>query len=163
MSAMKALAGLALALLLAGCGFQLRGQAELPFDTLHIDGPAGSQVTTQLRRYVRSGSNVRLVDEPKEAKATLQVLSEHREKQILSLSTAGRVSEYALNYRVSFRVYDKTGNLIEPTTVSLRRAISFSDSQAIQRESEELLLYRDMQNDAVQQIMRRLEAVRPAA
>ena len=160
---MRTLAALFLTFALAACGWQLRGQAQLPFETLHVAGPAGSPVTTQLRRYVSSGSGVKLVDEPKEARATLQVISEVREKQILSLSTGGRVSEYALNYRVSFRLYDKTGNLIEPTTVSLRRAISFSDSQAIQRETEEQLLYRDMQNDAVQQILRRLEAVRPAA
>lgn len=161
---MRLLATLALILALAGCGWQLRGQAQLPFDTLYISGASGAgTVATQLRRYLRGGSNVQVVDDPKEAKATLQVISEQREKQILSLSTGGRVSEYALNYRVSFRLYDKTGNLIEPTTVSLRRAISFSDSQAIQRETEEQLLYRDMQNDAVQQILRRLEAVRPTA
>ena len=161
---MRTLATLFLTLALAACGWQLRGQAQLPFETLYVDGGASATgIATQLRRYLRGGSSVKLVDEPKEARATLQVISELREKQILSLSTGGRVSEYALNYRVSFRLYDKTGNLIEPTTVSLRRAISFSDSQAIQRETEEQLLYRDMQNDAVQQILRRLEAVRPAA
>ena len=38
------------ALLLAGCGFQLRGSAMLPFNTLYVDAPSSSLFATQLRR-----------------------------------------------------------------------------------------------------------------
>jgi LPS-assembly lipoprotein len=36
----------------------------------------------------------------------------------------------------------------------------FSESHALARESEEEMLYRDMQTDLVQQVMRRLAAIK---
>ena len=80
-----------IAMTLAGCGFHLRGQANLPFETMYINGPAS--FTTPLSRSVRAGSTTRLVTNPKEAEVTLQILGEARERSILSLSGAGRVQE----------------------------------------------------------------------
>jgi LPS-assembly lipoprotein len=40
------------------------------------------------------------------------------------------------------------------------RDISFSDERVLAKEQEEALLYRDMQNDMVQQIMRRMAAAK---
>ena len=91
-------------LTLAGCGFQLRGAANLPYETLHVAAATTSTFATQVRRAVTSGSQTRVVDNPKEAQATLHVLGEAREKSILSLSGGGRVREYQLRYRVSYRV-----------------------------------------------------------
>jgi LPS-assembly lipoprotein len=41
----------------------------------------------------------------------------------------------------------------------LRRDYSFNDQEQLSKESEEALLYRDMQTDAVQQLLRRLQAI----
>ncbi|MBL8458521.1 MAG: hypothetical protein JNM92_04090, partial [Zoogloea sp.] len=38
--------------------------------------------------------------------------------------------------------------------------LAFDDSQVLAKEQEEILLYRDMQGDLVQQLMRRLSAAR---
>ena len=91
----------------AGCGFQLRGAANLPYDTLHVAAAPTSTFATQLRRAVTSGSQTKVVANPKEAQATLHVLGEVREKSILSLSGGGRVREYQLRYRLQYRVADK--------------------------------------------------------
>ena len=48
---------LAAALLLAGCGFQLRGQAALPFESLHVSGPL--VFANQIARSVRASSHGR--------------------------------------------------------------------------------------------------------
>ena len=70
--------------------------------------------------------------------------------------------EYQLRYRVGFSVVDGKGReWIAPDEITLTRDISFND-QVLAKESEELLLYRDMQTDMVQQLMRRLAAVRTA-
>lgn len=151
---------LVLALLLGACGFHLRGAAQLPFQTLYVDG-GGSQISTDLQRALRHGSNVTVVATPAEAQAVLQVVGESREKRILSLSAAGRVSEYVLFYRLSFRLHDGKGQALLPVqALELKRDISFSDTQLLAKEQEEVLLYRDMQNDAVQQVIRRLNAVK---
>jgi len=146
---------LLLVLTLAGCGFQLRGSASLPFDSIYIDG-AGSEMGVELARAIRP-TQTRVVDSPDEAQAILQIVSQGREKQILTLSTAGRVSEYRILYRVGFRVRGKDGRELLPLQqIELRREITFNDAQTLAKESEEGLLYRDMQTDAVQQILRRL-------
>lgn len=150
---------LAAALLVAGCGFHLRGAAELPFKSIYIDAPPASVFATQLRRVINASSDTRIVENPKEAEVVLQLLDERREKEILSLSGAGRVSEYLLRYRVTFRVLDKKQREVVPTSqISLRREVTYNVEQALAESAEEELLYRDMQNDAVQQILRRLQA-----
>ena len=153
------------AFLLSSCGFQLRGTATLPFNTLYVDAPTASLFATQLRRVIGFGSQTRITNNQAEADATLQVVSELREKEILSLSAGGRVRELQLRYRVQYLVYDKNkAPIAPPGEILLRRDYSFNDQEQLSKESEEALLYRDMQADAVQQLIRRLQAAaRPAA
>jgi LPS-assembly lipoprotein len=149
------------ALLLSACGFQLRGTATLPFSTLYVQAAPASQFATQLKRAVRAGSGTRIADRPEQAEVILQIMNELQEKQILSLGGGGRVSEYQLRYRVSFRLTDsKNREHIPASEIVLRRDYSFSDDQALSKESEEALLYRDMRTDAVSQLVRRLQAAK---
>jgi LPS-assembly lipoprotein len=164
---MRAVLALSLAALLAGCGFQLRGTAALPFDTLYMPATASPGVALDLKRNILSGTQTKVVDDPKQAEALLEFAQETREKHILSLAATGRVREYQLRYRVAFRVHDgKGGEYLPLNTVQLNRDITFNDSEVLAKEAEETLLYRDMQQDMVQQIMRRLAAAqkpKPAA
>lgn len=143
---------------LSACGFQLRGNASLPFDSLYVEG--GQDIAVDLQRAIRP-TTTKVTDNAQEAQAVLQILSESREKRILTLSSTGRVNEFRLLYRVDFKVIDKAGReLLKQQQVELRRDITFNDSQTLAKESEEALLYRDMQSDAVQQIFRRMSAIR---
>jgi LPS-assembly lipoprotein len=152
---------LAVSLSLTACGFQLRGSAPLPFQSIYVQAAPASQFATLLKRAVRSGSGARVVDQPGEAEVVLQVLNELQEKQILSLGGGGRVSEFQLRYRVFYRLTDsKNREHIPATEILLKRDFSFSDEQALSKESEEALLYRDMRSDAVQQMVRRLQAAK---
>lgn len=144
---------------LCACGFQLRGQTTLPFETLYV--PAMGTVSTALKRNIIASTNTRLVDNTKEAQAILTVLAESQEKSILNLNSAGRVREYQLSYRYRFRVVDTKGLEFLPTSeIVLTREITFNDSVVLAKESEEALLYRDMQSDMVQQVLRRLSAAK---
>ena len=152
------------ALLLSSCGFHLRGQAALPFDTLYIDAPQSSVFAIQVRRVIGAGSRTRVTNNPSEADATLKVLHELREKEILSLSAGGRARELQLRYRVQYQVVDRNKNLLAPPSeILLRRDYSFNDQAQLSKDSEEGLLYRDMENDAAQQLIRRLQAAAKAA
>jgi len=146
-------------LLVAGCGFQLRGTADLPFDTVYVPGTTTSGIALDLARNIEAGTNAKVVSDPKAADAILQFSGEAREKEILSLTGTGRVREFRLRYRVGFRVIDGKGNeYIPQSTLELTRDITFNDSEVLAKENEEQLLYRDMQGDMVQQILRRLQA-----
>ena len=145
--------------LLAGCGFHLRGQVALPYSTLHISGPSASSVSNSLKRVLRS-SGARLVDRQEDAELTLVILSDVREKSILSLSAAGRAQEYELRQRLSYRIITAAEPDLPAGEILSQRSISFSDAQVLAKESEENLLYRDMENDVVQQLLRRLQAAK---
>ena len=152
---------LLLALLLSACGFQLRGSAALPFDTLYMPNTTGG-IALDLKRNIQSGTRTTVVDDPKTAEAVLDFTQEIREKIILSLAATGRVREYQLRYRVGFRVHDgKGGDFLPVNTVQLTRDISFNDSDVLAKETEEQLLYRDMQFDMVQQVMQRIARSQP--
>jgi LPS-assembly lipoprotein len=152
---------LAAAMLMASCGFQLRGTAALPFNSMYVQAASTSVFAIQLKRAVVSGSGARITERPEQAEVILQILSELQEKQILSLSGGGRVSEYQLRYRVSFRLTDsKNREHIPMSEIVLRRDYTYNDSQVLATESEEALLYRDMRNDAVSQLVRRLQAAK---
>jgi len=152
---------IAAAALLAGCGFQLRGQASLPFETFYI--PGSTPLAIELRRNISASSKTRLVDSPEKAQAVLAFTDEQRDKTILTFTSAGKVNEFRLRYRVGFRVTDSTSaQVFLPTSeIQLTRDMSFNDAQVIAKEAEEQLLFRDMQTDMVQQIMRRLVAAHP--
>ena len=151
------------AISLAACGFQLRGSTSLPFETLYI--PSNTSVGVELKRNVAASTATRLVNTTQEAQAQLIFTQDLREKVILSLNTAGRVREFQLRHRVGFRVIDGRGREYLPLNeIVLTRDVSFNDAQVLAKEAEESLLYRDMQNDMVQQILRRLGGARaPAA
>jgi len=149
-----------LALLLAGCGFRLRGTAEVPFESVYVPG-ATSGIALDLKRNIQAGTKARVVDDPKAADAVLQFTEETRQKEILSLTGTGRVREFQLRYRVGFRVHDGKGTeYVPPSTIQLTRDVTFNDTEILAKEQEEQLLFRDMQTDMVQQIMRRLAAAK---
>lgn len=151
------------ALSLAGCGFQLRGTADLPFKTIYMPPANQPGVALDLRRNIQAGTRTTVVDDPKLAEAVLEFTQESREKVILTIAATGRVREFELQYRVSFRVHDnKGGEFLPSNTVFLKRAVTFNDTDVLAKEREDQQIYRSMESDAVQQIMRRLEtAQRP--
>jgi LPS-assembly lipoprotein len=128
---------LALLLALTACGFQLRGTADLAFKNLYMQG---SKLTINKN------------------------LSEQREQKILSLSGGGKVREFEIIYRVSFRLRSPSSETWGPVqTVENRRDFSYDDSQLLAKEAEEERLLEDMRNAATREIMRLLVVQKPQA
>jgi LPS-assembly lipoprotein len=152
---------LVLTVSLSSCGFHLRGEAPLPFAKMYVSGEASSLTLGQLKQTLASMPHTQLVAKSDQAEANLQIVSEQREKVISALSAAGRVREYELRLRVTFRLTDNKANeLIPSSSIALFRLVSYSDTQILSKGDEEALLYSDMQNDAVQQIVRRVAAAK---
>ncbi len=155
---------LVIAMTLSACGFQLRGQAALPFETIHVEAPGFSPFAKDLERAIRSGSKTRIVASRDQAEAVVQIVGESQEKLILSLSSGGKVREFDLRYRVAYRLTDRTGtDLASPGEIVLRRDMTYDDTEVLAKESEELLLFRDMKTDAIRQMLRRLSVAKPAS
>ncbi|AOY92758.1 hypothetical protein BKK79_13965 [Cupriavidus sp. USMAA2-4] len=147
--------------LLGGCGFHLRGQSDFAFKRLYVGIPANSPMGAELRRTIRGGSDTVVVDDPKQADALLDVLQDSRVKTVLSLTTAGVVREYRLTQRFTFRLRGADGKeLIAPSQMMLTRDLTYNEANTLAKDYEEQQLYRDMQSDIVQQLIRRLASVK---
>ena len=154
-------AGLA-SLLLGGCGFKLRGSQNFSFSTLAVMPNPGGALAVELRRSLGDSVRVLAPDEPLDkAQVVLDILQEQREKTVVGVSSSGQVREFQLRIRLKFRVRNAAGDELTPETeLTQTRDMSFSETAVLAKEAEEVLLYRDMQSDLVQQLMRRLEAIK---
>ncbi|MFO1312601.1 MAG: LPS assembly lipoprotein LptE [Burkholderiales bacterium] len=155
-----ALAALALSLALGSCGFHLRGDNAYPFDSIFVSAPSSPPMATELTRSLSSGST-KVVDTAAAAEVILDVPVVVDDKDVLSLSSGGAVREFQLVKRVQFRLHDKEGHDWMPAgEIVVRRAYTFNETQVLARDLQEQRLLREMQTDAVQQIMRRLQTAK---
>ncbi len=151
-------------LLLTSCGFHLRGHsgAEMQFRALYLDASnPGTPFIADLRRSLEA-NKVKLTNTAEQADVVLNIVSEIPEKQILTLGGSGRVNEFQLRYRVSFRAYDLKGQVWVPAEeMVLHRDYYYDDTKVLAKEAEETLLYQSMRSDMVQQVVRRLSRAKP--
>ncbi|MFM7699071.1 MAG: LPS assembly lipoprotein LptE [Limnohabitans sp.] len=150
--------------MLTACGFQLRKAPDLPFKTLYTSASEASPFGQLLRRNLKSLPNLEVISDVREierAEVILDIIQELQEKVILSRTSTGTVREFTLRLRVRFKLRTRNGDeLIPDSEIVQEREISFSETAALSKESEEQLLYRDMRSDLVQQLIRRLAAAR---
>ena len=167
------------ALLLAGCGFQLRRAPEFAFSSMVLNASPVSPLAAELRRSLAADGKVQVVAQaipavapgaapasapaaPADAgRVVFDLVQEMREKVVVGLNASGQVREFQLRLRVRFRLRSAQGRELIPETELLQqRDISFNEAAVLAKEAEESLLYRDMQTDIVQQLMRRLAALK---
>lgn len=149
---------------LAGCGFELRKPPNYAFNTLFSSIPVVSPFAIKLKRSLESSGQVEVISDPREverAQVIFDQLFELREKVVVGRTATGAIREFQLRLRYRFRLRSRNGiELIPDTEIVLNRDINFNETGALSKEAEEALLYKDMENDLVLQIQRRLAAVR---
>lgn len=147
---------------LNGCGFHLRGPQTYGFKSIAVRADSPNGVATELKRMLGDVARPLSVA-GEQPQITLDILHEMREKTAVGVNASGQVREFQLGIKLRFRVRSKSGvELIAPTEISQQRDISFSESAVLAKDAEEAMLYRDMQSDIVQQLLRRLAAIQIA-
>ena len=155
----------AVAAALTGCGFQLRQTADYPFKSLYAGFPVTTPLGAELSRQLQGTGKIELLTEARQmpqADVVLDILQELRQRVVVGTNASGQVRELQLRMTVKFRLRTPEGvEWIEPVELFQQRDLSFSETAALSKEIEEAMLYRDMQNDIVQQIVRRLSRLKP--
>ncbi len=151
--------------LLAACGFRLRGVPTFAFRSLFIQAGRGSMLARELERTLASATDqlkvLRDPSAPDAAEVIFELLSEQQERVVVGLNASGQVRELQLRLRVRFKLRKPNGDDVIPDTELLQqRDISYNETIALSKEAEEQMLYRNMQTDVVQQLLRRLAAVK---
>ena len=152
------IAAATLSLLLTSCGFQLRGESATGLKSVHVPGAGVAQ---EIRRTL-AGSPTKVVLTPKDAEAVLRIIAETREKTVHTITGAGRVYEFQLTLVVRFEltVPNREIPVIPPTEAITRRLITYSEAAPIAKEAEEQLLFKDMQVELADRILRQVTIAR---
>jgi len=129
-----------------------------------VNLPENDAMGASLRRNIAASGQVTVVTDVRDvekAQVIYEPLLNLREKVILGRTSTGAIREYQLRLRYRFRLRTQGGKeLIPDAEIFLTRDINFNETGALSKESEEALLYGDMENDLIQQILRRLAAVK---
>ena len=148
------------AAVLAGCGFHLRRAPQFAFSTIHLGTAPSSPIGLSLRRQLEGSKQVRVTGVA-EAQVLLDVIQEQRERVVVGLNANGEVREVQIRSRFKFRVRSHDEQELVPETELLREMdVSYAEAQALAKDAEIDMLFRSMEQDAVQQIMRRLAMIK---
>lgn len=156
----RGLVCIALCLFVAACGFRLKGVSPLPFDTLYTNINENSEFGSSLLRAIAASSpGIRFVSTPADAEARLTQLQNTQSLRELSINAEGQVEEYELNLEFIFQLSDNKGHIVLPPTV-LRstRELPYDPTVVQAKEGEITMVFREMQQSLVSQIVRRLSA-----
>lgn len=159
---MRALALIGLCLLVAACGFQLRGEARLPdtMDQTWLDVPDDNSRFARELTLVLRANGVSVATTDSDAAARLRIHSENMRREALTISGEARVREFVLIFDVDFELTDSRGDvLIERETLRLMRDYSFDEQEILAASREEEFLRNDLRRSMAAQMLRRLEAL----
>ena len=150
---------------LSACGFQLRNSrpdSRLPFTTLYLDVARNSQLERDLRSAILAQEGTKLMGDAKSAAATVRIVSEAEERKILTLNANGQVRELSLLYRLRYEVKETDGTvLLKPTELALQAFMSYSEAQALAKETEQKMIFSDLRSDAINQMIRQMAQLKP--
>ena len=83
------------ALGLTGCGWHLRGKQNGPFKTIYIALGENSAVRATIRRNLEAQTEVKVVNDRKEAEAIFELLGQSRGSNVLAYNTDGVSTVFA--------------------------------------------------------------------
>ncbi|MDH5191619.1 MAG: LPS assembly lipoprotein LptE [Gammaproteobacteria bacterium] len=149
-------------LILEGCGFRMRGSVDVPVDmpTTFVQGADQYRgITPAIKRILR-GSGVNLTEDPKQAELVLKIYDEKQTRRVLSVGASNaKVREYELNYQVDFGLERSGKALVDRQTISLMRDYTFDETAVNAKRNEENMLYKDMQSNAIRQLLQRVQII----
>lgn len=147
-------------LMLAACGFRMKGVAPLPFSTIYTNIPENTAFGSNVRRnIVASSPHTRFVNDPQDAEVRLIQLANEQIRHELSIDADGQVEEYELILQFVFQLTDAHGRVILPVTeLRASREIPYDPDDSQAKHSEIRMIFEDMQQSMVARIVRHLSA-----
>ena len=150
------------AVALTSCGFALRSSQKFPFKSMYTGPIAASPLLIELSRQVAGTGGVEVIIDQRQverADVIFELLQEQRER-VAGRTSSGSVREFLLRTNLRFRLRTREGKELIPDTLLVATTdISYNETLALSKDQEEQMLYRNMGNDLVGQIVRRMAAL----
>ena len=143
---LKELSILGLILIISACGFQLRGDIQANFDSISISGGTSSFNKTLQRKFRQTGITI---TNASEAEKIVEIIENKFTKTILTLTGTGAVSEYQLDYDVTYRFKSKDAPWNLPVTIEATRTYTYEDQDILAKDEEEKRLVSGMEDQLI--------------
>ncbi|MGR8978587.1 MAG: LPS-assembly lipoprotein LptE [Gammaproteobacteria bacterium] len=136
----KKIAVLMLTALITGCGYHLRGGAQIDLDKIYLEGGSG-QLRDEFMKAVKSSSST-LAKSPEEASVVIIVLDDSMRTRVLSLSERGRSNELEFDYRLEFELKKAGKTMLSGEPIKIRREY-YNDQIDVNAKSNEANIIRN--------------------
>jgi LPS-assembly lipoprotein len=159
---LRPLVAVALSLVIAGCGYQLRGTGGLPDAFSHVFVQARSTQMRHAMEQLLEANGATLVPRS-DAQVSILVTREDLKERLLSVDpNTGRAREFEIAYIANFSVRDNAGKaVVENERMQIVRDYVFDVDAVIGKSRERGVLYAEMRRDVALQIFNRIRAVYP--
>ena len=143
---LKKLSILGLIFIISACGFQLRGDIQANFESISISGGTSSFNKTLQRKFRQAGITI---ESRSKAEKNVEIIKNKFTKTILTLTGTGTVSEYQLDYFVTYRFKSEDGPWNQPITIEASRIYTYDDSDLLAKDEEEKRLLSSMEDQLI--------------
>ena len=147
-----------MSLMLTGCGFQLRGNIDLPSDLKQVSVVSNkySDLVKNLNQRF-SNNNIQVVDKSDKDLYRVKIVSETFNRRQLSINISGRVNEYELIYNIIYQISSPNEKAKEEA-MSLYRDYSFDENNIMGNTDREEKNKKEMTSNAASLIFTKLIA-----
>ena len=147
-----------MSLMLTGCGFQLRGNIDLPSDLKQVSVVSNkySDLVKNLNQRF-SNNNIQVVDKSDKDLYRVKIVSETFNRRQLSINISGRVNEYELIYNIIYQISSPNEKAKEEA-MSLYRDYSFDENNIMGNTDREAQIKKEMTSNAASLIFTKLIA-----
>jgi len=152
---------IALAALVAGCGFQMQGALTTPVElerTYIETDNRHSLFYWELRRQLQA-AGVELVETAADSTATISILYDETDQRVLSVSARNVPTEYEVYYTIEYAIDGSTARLLDPQTLTGVRDYTYDSTLVLGKAREEELLREAIVKDLVRIVLKRISAL----
>jgi LPS-assembly lipoprotein len=152
---------LAAAILLAGCGFHLQTELQVPpaMENTYIDAvERNTQFHRELRMQLQA-SGVNLVDTPDEATAIFSITSDETGQRVLSVSARNVPTEYEVFYTVGYALVSGEESLLAPQDVTFTRDYTWDETLVLGKAHEEDMMREAIVRDLVRTVLKQISTL----
>jgi len=147
------------AAMLAGCGFQLRGAVRLPVERVYLNNfDTRSAMARAIELALPAPAHA--VSNPLQAQVVVQALQDELERSVVTKTTYGEVRELRLRQLLRLQLVRPDGRVLtRPVLIERTRDMSYTESAALAKQTEETMLVTALRDDIAQQVVQILAAV----
>ncbi len=148
-------------LALAGCGFQLRGSAELSprMATPYLDVPDRFTPFYAALESALQSAGATLARSRETASAVVHIRRDEAGRHVLSVTAQNTPAEYEVYYIVEYSVSADGVELLPRQSLTLTREYTYDETAVLAKQHEERIIREALARDLAGLVLRRLEVL----